>query len=212
MQLRIALIGLVVFVLTTWMPSYFVKGAETRAPSTLRPHWIWASSDLASSTSELNEVSFVYDFETTQPARIAKLKIAADFCDVRVLIDEHCLLDLESHTQIAEMDVTEAISLGKHRLRLDVSNRCGPSAIALCLSYALGNATEPQMLVTDERWRCSAPRVASRNDDMAFASSLGVVSDELWDIQRRSIALDPTENYEQWRKATSGTSLNEDQF
>ncbi|MDZ4852338.1 MAG: PQQ-dependent sugar dehydrogenase [Pirellulaceae bacterium] len=195
----------------------FIVAVRAEAPEVDRalPHWIWASEESFSSEASLASDSFVRfesSIDVTIPIRMAKLKIAADFCHVRVILNQRLLAEIEPYCETIELDATDAMRLGKNTFQIEAMKRAGPTAIAASLTYGVADQQQLHSLVTDDNWEYVLDSKRAKPTPAKKAISSGKVTPELWGIGRRSTQVDATENYEQWRQATSGTSVAGNSF
>ncbi|QDU31572.1 hypothetical protein ETAA8_67310 [Anatilimnocola aggregata] len=142
------------------------------------PHWIWSSVD------QPDKPVFTRRLHLTSPFQTAQLQFAADFCQATVEINGQAVLSVAPYCQTQSLDVTRWLQRGENELVIRALPVEGPSAVAL--SLAVQQQNETTYLITDKEWQ---------------ATDLGAVLPELWGTGRRSIALSPFENYEQWQQA-----------
>lgn len=148
-----------------------------------QPHWISGRTD----NQTLNK-QFEAGLITS-----ATLKLAADFCHAGVDLNGQTVLTVEPYSATVELEVTSHLVQGANQLSVRVERPCGPQAVAVSLTLD-GVDGKRAFIVTDASW--TSPEDAI--DD------LGLVAPELWGIGRRSAAIAPFENYEQWRIALNG--------
>jgi putative heme-binding domain-containing protein len=171
------------------------------------PEWIWADSQSKPPNGN-QSLTFQRELEVEDRPRIATLRIAADFCYAWVNVNGTTLCGLEPYAETLEFDITNAMVAGKNTIRIEARSIPGPHAIAASINVGIRDQPSQTVLVTDMHWDCLLPDASTKTS----AQSHGRVSEALWGIGRRSIRLDPTENYEQWRQAVSGSRIDERQY
>lgn len=155
------------------------------------PHWI-AVDQLPDGGKFSRSVSL--------PAvQSASLRLAADYCRVQVVINGRPTAQIEPYCQTISLDVTDAFQLGDNQVDMIPEAIAGaPAAIAATLTVktADGNLL---VIPSNESW--SAVSVSGHKTPATIAEP---VRPELWEFNRRGIAIDPFENYEQWQQAKGG--------
>jgi putative heme-binding domain-containing protein len=141
-----------------------------------------------------DEVIASREFEIDAAVQQARIKIAADFCQVAMELNGRLAAVIEPYSETVELDVTPFMKLGNNRVALRASRQDGPAAIAMEL--AIDTPSGRERLVTDDSWQLVTG---------IKARSLGPVPAELWGLGRRSAAIDAFDNYEQWRQASGGS-------
>ncbi len=180
------------------------------------PNWIWATNDYSPPINENSQtISFEFKrtFEVLEPARTARLRLAADFCHAIVFLNDKQLVAVEAYSETIDVDAINAVTLGSNTLRIEAKRTAGPSAIAASLTLGVGDQLQLQTIVTEESWvSTSLPNASISSTGTTHAVSLGEVAQAIWGSGRRSAIVEPTENYEQWRKAVTGTKVDDDKF
>jgi putative heme-binding domain-containing protein len=166
-------------------------GALAAADESPTPHWI--------KTEPADQAQVRRDFEIGSAIQSARLKIAADFCEIAVEINERLATTIEPYSQTVELDVTRFTKLGQNQITIRATRAQVPAAVALELDIA--TSAGRQSVVTDESWRLAGSGAQVR--------SLGSVAPELWGLGRRSPAIDAFDNYEQWRQAVGGSPASD---
>src|SRR5262245_6303815 len=182
-------------------------GETGMSPNHGLPHWIWrrdTSGGADQPRAARDDCRLERHFDVEQAPRSAKLRLAADFCHVRVEINGHTVISVEPYSQTVDLDVTQSVRRGENQIGVSARAVDGPSAVALSLSLTSGDGRTSEIL-TDSQWR-----VVESGEEIGSAVSLGVVEPRLWGIGRRSVAIDAFDNYEQWRQAI-GTPAKADQ-
>src|SRR5262245_15959299 len=174
------------------------SGQSARNAPETAPHWIWhrdSSDDLDSTSRSGASWQFERSVAIDQPVREALLRVAADFCDVRIEINNKAVIILEPYSPTCDVDVTDVVRSGENDIVAKAKAVGGPAAIAISLSLVLADGSRRDV-VSDGEWLVSAG-----TGDKRTAVSLGPVAAELWGIGRRPATIDSFENYEQWRQA-----------
>lgn len=172
---------------TVGQPSSEIRIADQR------PHWIWAVSESAKSIAAETPLRFLRSAQFESIPAEAELRLAADFCQSRLLINGQLTAEVAPFSQTLTLDVTEFLRPGENQFVLETVGIPGPCGIALSVHVRESSGKE-MMVRTDESWRVSGLSECRLQDR-------GPVSAALWGISQRSIALSPFENYEQWRQA-----------
>ena len=177
------------------IPSAAVRADEAAGT----PHWIGPRPTVAGSSASAPAINAAKSFSLPLAAQAARLRVAADFCQVLVEINGREALRLEPHCQTVEIDVAPLLGVGENRIALSGQPTAGPAAVALTLFVDAGG--KRSHFHTDESWIDGA--------GANTALSLGRVTPEHWGVGRRSIEIDSFENYEQWRQASGGSAARD---
>src|SRR4030095_8519284 len=173
--------------LFVWLTCLTAGAAELPdSPPPAIPHWI--------ETSSANLVPVGRNVEIRDAIQSARLKVAADFCEIAVEINGVLPTVIEPFSETLDLDVTAWMKRGGNQLTIRPSHAEGPATVALELTISTSSGR--QSVVTDESWQVSGQGAQVR--------SLGQVTPELWGIGRRSAAIDAFDNYEAWRQASGG--------
>ncbi len=168
--------------------------ALQRIPPTL-PHWL-AVDQLATGDTLTGSIK-------SAGVQSATLRIAAEFCRARILLNGRPLADIAPYCQLQSFDVTDAVRLGENRIEIQPQPVAdAPAAVALTLTI-LQTDGQTLTLATDQNWRVSA-----RTGKAASPASYGMVPEELWGTGRHDISIDQFENYEQWQQAKGGSGTS----
>lgn len=173
------------------------------------PDWIWRKPHDSGSANDGQRISFHRECVMEDVPRIAKFQLLADFCYLRVWINETQVVAVEPFGPRIDVDVTSHLQKGLNRIRIETSSIEGPCAFAAQLQVGVGNAPLHTKLVTDNAWTITD---AMNRSDKYQLDLLGAVEPTMFGIASRSIEIDPTENYEQWRQATSGSKVENERF
>ncbi len=180
------------------------------------PHWMWVTDELTppkEGTPDSPTFIFQRSFDIKLPVRTATIRLAADFCQATVVVNERRLFSVEPYSQTVDADITDAMVTGNNVVRIEVTAIAGPSAIASSLSIGIANDPVNQTIVTDGAWSYTSKSYNTVGESKTTpVISLGTVKPELCGIGRRSSKVEPTENYEQWRQAVAGKAMDENRF
>lgn len=185
------------------------------------PHWIWADSQLLqadSTVSTAKHIGFRRTFDLTEFPQSARLRIMADFCHLRVLINSKTVLRLEPFSESIDIDITNAIRIGRNTIEITANPIAGPSAFAAQITVGTANRAGWYSIPSDSEWTWSQTEsspVAKAQEIAPIqhnAISLGAVDANLWGTGRRSVRVDSTENYEQWQQAKQASRSAPEKF
>jgi putative heme-binding domain-containing protein len=168
------------------------------------PHWIWrrdTSGDVGLGSNANAPCQFEHRFPLDARVLSATLRPAADFCQVTVAVNGRPLVNVEPYSATVEVDATAAMRHGENHVSVIAKSVGGPAALALSLHLVTADGQQ-RTVVTDGRWLTGA------NKPDRPAVSLGQVERTLWGLGRRSAAIAPFENYEQWRQALNQPGAN----
>jgi len=170
------------------------RGVESNAAA---PHWIWhrdTSADVELARVVGTQCVLERRFQVDSRVQSATLRLAADFCRASVELNGRPVVSAEPYSPTVDVDATLTLQPGENRIVIAAKSVAGPAAVALSLSLVTASG-QRQTIVTDEGWLAG-----TSNGDRA-AVLMGEVEPALWGIGRRSAAVSPLENYEQWRQA-----------
>lgn len=159
------------------------------------PSWIWSNSAASPNTNDETEYRFERRFSAGLVSA-ATLRMAADFCQTAVEINGQRALCLAPFSPTIQIDVTPLLRRGENRLAIIADHPCGPSAVALSLLLQGADGKRTSIL-TDSHWQ------ASRGKQPIPVTILGTVAAQLWGLGRPDATIDPFQNYEQWRIAST---------
>lgn len=155
------------------------------------PHWL--------SVDELAPGDSLSTAFSTHTVQSASLKFAADFCRARVVINGLPVVEIEPYCQTQTVDVTDAVRRGSNEIAITAEPiRDTPAAVTLTLTVVQADGRSVACS-TDESWK-----ITTTNSKVRGAKTRGTVPPPMWGLGRRSIAVDPFENYEQWQQAKGG--------
>jgi putative heme-binding domain-containing protein len=174
-------------------------GAALRAAEQPRsaPHWIWSrdtTGDVSLAVPAESACRLERTFRLDARVHSAVLRVAADFCAATVELNGRPLVSIEPYCPAMEIDAAAAVLAGENRLTVRAQSAAGPAAVAVSLALVTADG-QRQTIVTDGQWRVGTDAGAPA------ATSMGTVAAPLWGLGRRSSAVAPFENYEQWRQA-----------
>ncbi len=164
---------------------------SSTAPVDSPPQWLDAQAT--------EEVALSRGFEVAAAVQQARIKIAADYCQLAIEINGRIATTVEPYSETVELDVTPLVKRGANQLSIRASRVEGPAAVALELDMT--TSAGRQSVVTDGTWNVVG--------STANARLLGTVAPELWGPGRRSAAIDAFDNYEQWRQASGGSPASD---
>ena len=95
----------------------------TAIPILVMPEWIWQTGDRKAG----QETTLSTEFELGARIVHAKLKLAADYCAVKLLINGRPVAAIDAYGPWLELDVTNHIRSGKNQLRLEAKSIEGPA-------------------------------------------------------------------------------------
>lgn len=160
----------------------------------------WIASNNSSETHYVLSRSVTFDDAVVS----GRMKLAADFAQVSISINDVVALKLEPYCQLQSLDVTDWLKAGDNAFSIQVDTVAGPAAVAIEFEVRLksGNVFH---IFSDDAWLL--------NGEPAKVQSQGLVRAELWGVGRRDASLSPIENYEQWQQAKgSDTEKSQPKF
>ena len=98
-------------------------GTLAAADESPAPHWIEIEPQAAAQVRR--------DFEIGSAIQSARLKIAADFCEIAVEVNGRLAATIEPYSETVELDVTPLVKLGQNQIVLRASRAELPAAVAL---------------------------------------------------------------------------------
>ncbi len=134
----------------------------------------------------------------TEAVQQARIKLAVDFAHATLSVNDHPVLAVEAYCPLQILDITRWMKQGANRLHIEVQGTGGPSAVAIEVDLKLISGHNEQ-IVSDNQWQSTSSDTPLPKP----ARELGRVQPELWGSGRRDISLAATENYEQWKQASS---------
>lgn len=175
-----------------------ISADESAIPT---PRWIWPQKERVAN----EKIALEATFEIKQPIQSAELVVAAEYCRGRVFINQQRAARSEPYGKLVSIDVAGRLERGANAITICCESVAGPSAVMARLQWTTTDG-ERHALVSDTNWR------ATRIDDINSPSSaesftdkvvnLGAVETHRWRLQPDSITITPTDDYEQWRRAT----------
>lgn len=148
--------------------------------------WIWADGDRNGG----NSVEFRKRFSLPTAVQRVRLKCAADFCRVEIVIDGVIRLNIDAYAPLVDRQFDLQLAAGEHVVALRCRGTLGPSAVAMGLSF-IGADSVPDVL-TSGQWE--------------NAVESGTIASELWGVDARPARINPFDDYEQWKDALDGES------
>ncbi|HEX6987031.1 MAG TPA: hypothetical protein VF170_16755, partial [Planctomycetaceae bacterium] len=170
------------------------------------PEWIWA----AGGRDGDEQVRLRARFDVVGPLRQARLRCAADFCRVEIVLNGEPVRVVENYAPWLDEDVTRHLRRGENTIELRCRGSAGPSAVAVSLDRIdagglvrlAGGPHWDSRQVTDASPATDAsPETDAGREGWRPAVSFGPVEPELWGVDARPIEVTPFDDYEQWRRA-----------
>ena len=153
------------------------------------PAWIWSTPQRKpKQTCELSR-----EFEPTGRVTEARLRLASDFCQTSVRLNEKTIASVDAYGPWLDIDVTDHVRRGTNRIEISSQSVEGPPAVAASLTLTFADGTQ-QSIVTDAGWRASMTKPV-------LATSFGTVATELWNSATGTSAFD---DYDQWKQSSGG--------
>jgi putative heme-binding domain-containing protein len=198
MPRSIGLALLLIVAATSFLADIAPGQASSQADKQATPQWIWcrnAGGDSKERSDGGEVCRLERAFSLAAPVRSATVRLAADFCQATVAINDRSIVSVEPFSPTVDLDVTALLRGGENRIAILAQPSGGPAAVALSLSLTLNDGSSTTLL-SDGQWR------ASRGSGQAApAVPLGAVEPALWGFGSRPATIDPFDNYEQWRQA-----------
>jgi putative heme-binding domain-containing protein len=173
----------------------------TAAEPSVGPHWIWhhdTGPHIAASSGAAESCRLERQFQLSQAPTTSTLRFAGDFCNAEVEINGRPVARVEAYSPTIEIPVTTMLRPGENRVSIAAHSVGGPAAVALSITLT-SSGVQQLAVATNSLWH-----VAVADNRKEPAVSLGLVDEALWGTQRRPAAIDPFDNYEQWRQALGG--------
>ncbi len=175
-----------------------VSSSPVTAAGEGHPHWIWPSEVRSSQGS----ASFTRSFAIGKSVRTAELFAAAEYCQVKIHINGELACELEPFDNPLFLDATSFVMRGANRLNLTAEPIDGPSALACRLRVFFDDGTDLSVC-SDDSWDVES--ISSSGEPsppaQAKAVSLGKVAKIPWLLSQRDYAIDPFDDYTQWKRA-----------
>ncbi|MBW3598036.1 MAG: hypothetical protein KY475_12255, partial [Planctomycetes bacterium] len=104
----------------------------------------------------------------------------------------------EPYGDLVDLDVVEQLRTGENEIRVACQSVEGPAAIMLRLELHYADGTRASF-VSDEHWQAAIRDAGA--DDWNTVATFGAVAERAWGDVGDSIAIQPADNYEQWKQA-----------
>lgn len=167
----------------------------TSGESATQPQWLAVDVEVVTGAVPGPRLSRSVTLSAPQSAT---LRLAADYCRVQVVVNGRAGAQIEEYCPTQLLDLTDLLVSGENRFDFLVEPiDSSPAKIAATITVRHADSSE-QVVSTDDQWTL---RLA---DQVQPTRTLGLVPPEIWGLERRSIAVDPFENYEQWQQARGG--------
>lgn len=176
-------------VATAAAPVSPASSAAAGAP-VVTPHWLWT---VAPGNLRGDALRVQQQFNLPSGCSGGLLKLAADFCEVRVLVNDHVVVQCAPFSSTLSVDIQHALQAGVNRIRIEAEAIPGPAGIAASITVLEKSGTLRSVL-TDRSWNLP-------EDGRLTLQDRGAVLPELWGAGQRAIELSAADNYEQWRQA-----------
>lgn len=169
------------------------------------PQWMWST---ARRQAGQNVVLFS-EFEVNGPLRQATLHAATECCRAAVFLNGEAVELQWSNESLAHLEVTARLRPGGNVLGVNCQGIESASAIAAQLDLVYEDGTR-QTLVSDGGWSAAEMEGDFKSwpkQPIAAAGSAATLGAVEWDLTRDpadAVAVELTDDYEQWRRATSG--------
>jgi len=162
----------------------------------LLPQWIWTDGERLkgadkSPSSPVIEASFYKQFVIEDPVESAKIRVAADFCEVTINVNGRSLDRGEPFGANVEIDLSSILSVGTNDIKLLVRSVAGPSAVAALLSVDFKNR-ETLQVATDETWSPGELRKKTKR--------FGAIDPRRWGLNELP-PISAIAEYNQWKDA-----------
>ena len=164
------------------------------------PQWIGPARD-GTDIVELTTYELEKQFVVDQAIEAATLRVAADFCDVEVVLNGHRIAKVSPYDFCSPISVTRWCRKGNNSCKLIVHSWGIPVAAAVDLRVQDGEGGV-KVLSTDNSWSLS------KNGVQQPTTEYGAISSEpWWHVQKR-----PTTNafdeYNQWKDAATEVGVH----
>lgn len=156
------------------------------------PYWIWSQAKRQANTT----ATFDKPFSIQQPVTSAVLRSATQSSDLQISLDESRLGEIESYAPLFQLDVTDRLRTGDHRLEVRGTSVPGPAAFFLQLDLTFVDGSR-RSIGTDTTWRAATGEAGDRSPAVSF----GAVSSRLLIPREWQVGISALDNYEQWRQA-----------
>ncbi|MEQ8785623.1 MAG: PQQ-dependent sugar dehydrogenase [Pirellulaceae bacterium] len=147
--------------------------------------WIWSEKE----PTPGQRVVLAQEFESGD-CRVARLSVVADYCNVSVKLNGEDVATIEDFAPPWHGDVKSLLVEGKNEITIEAEAAHGPSAVAVSLRMQAEDGAQ-RSIVSDASW--------------SAAKASGEVAWVRWSDPSRDAAIDPFDDYTQWKQAL-GTS------
>ena len=160
------------------------------AETLVTPHWLWT---LAPGDVRGDELRVQQQFTLPSGCSGGLLKLAADFCTVRVVVNDQVVARCAPFSPTLSLDIQHVLQAGANTVRIEAEAIPGPAGVAASITV-LEKSGMRRTVLTDDSWSLLEAASMTLQDR-------GPVLPELWGAGQRSIDLSAADNYEQWRQA-----------
>ena len=162
------------------------------------PHWIWPS-DVRSS---VKSTRFAKSFSIHNKIRTAELFAAAEYSHVKIYVNDTLVSAMEPYDNPIFLDIATFLQQGRNVLSLTAEPSDGPAAIACRLQAQFDDDSILRVMSDDSwdvQWTSETNEPSPRRQ--AKAVSFGEVAEIPWLLTQRDYAIDPFDDYTQWKRA-----------
>lgn len=169
------------------------------------PDWIWPTSNrFSGQTAEFSQT-----FEMPSRFSEAHLRLAADFTDCTITLNQKTITRLDDYGPWLNLEVTDHLLSGRNSIRLRCRSSEGPSAIAATLTVTDSRGTKI-VLRSAPSWKSRIPASPSETPDSSKAApwkaavSFGAVASRFWNAAGAKDRITTFDDYTQWKQASNG--------
>jgi putative heme-binding domain-containing protein len=164
--------------------------SDATAGPPVTPHWLWTLAP-----GHVRGTSLKVQKQFTLPTGCSggSLKLAADFCTVRVVVNDQVVARCAPFSPTLSLDIQHVLQAGANTVRIEAEAIPGPAGVAASITV-LEKSGLQRTVLTDDSWTLLEATAMTLQDR-------GAVLPELWGAGQRSIDLSAADNYEQWRQA-----------
>mgnify|MGYP002624041353 FL=1 len=167
---------------------------QRSGPMLQAPQWIWVEAD----DEELETIVFHKQIDVPARAQQIQLRIANEFCELRLSVGGQQLIVLEDFTQPLTSDATRYFRPGENTVTVQAIPAAGPSALALSIDVVDEN-DQISRTVSDDSWPAEI-RSGSTSQSRPVQTA-GRVSSEMWAVNARPAKIGLFHDYTQWERA-----------
>jgi putative heme-binding domain-containing protein len=184
-----------------WLALAGVIFVPAVSQSAVAPQWVWSTAERQAD----QWVCLRGEVQAGRQLRRAELRVVADFCHARVFINGKPVATRGPYETLLTRDVTDYLRSGKNTLGVCCRSARGPAAVfmRLDLQYADGSK---QTVVSDKTWQAAnltGERLDWPKGEVKWqpVAALGAVARFPWGDTSAGIAVQPADDYTQWKRA-----------